>query len=382
LDTGSTSDIFCNRKLVTDIRLSSGSLKVHCNAGTKVVNNVATLRNYGTAWFNDDGIVNILSMSLVNTNFPVRYDSTTGDQLIVLKPDKDVIFAASSNGLYYHDTTNRAIVMVNTIKVTMEGFADREFERAKAARRALGFVGYPSPRDFKNMVRSTMIKNCTVIPSDIDNAHKLFGDGIATLRGKTVRNTQDAMIADCVAIPKEIMDLNKEVIMAADVMFVNGMLFVTTLSRKIKFSTIEYVPSRSEPNLIKSLLKIITLYKARGFQHNTALMDQKFEFLRLELLGHVVNLNTTTASKHVPDIERHIRLIKERARALRSTLPFKLIPDRMIIEMMAHVVLWLNAFQPANGVSTTYSPRTIMTGTALDFEKHCQIPFGAYAEVH
>jgi hypothetical protein len=178
------------------------------------------------------------------------------------------------------------------------------------------------------------------------------------------------------------MDLNTEVIMAADVMFVNGMPFVTTLSPKIKFSTLEYVPSWSEPNLIKSLLKIISLYKARGFQHNTALMDRKFECVRLELLGNGVNLNTTTASEHVPDIERHIRIIKEWARALRSTLPFKLIPGRMIIEMMAHVVLWLNAFPPASGVSTTYSPRTIMTGTALDFEKHCQLPFGAYSKVH
>jgi hypothetical protein len=95
-----------------------------------------------------------------------------------------------------------------------------------------------------------------------------------------------------------------------------------------------------------------------------------------------VNLNTTAASEHVPDIERHIRLIKERARAIRSTMPFKIIPGRMIIEMMAHVVLWLNASPPASGVSTTYSPRTIMTGTALDFTKHCQIAFGAYAEVH
>jgi hypothetical protein len=95
-----------------------------------------------------------------------------------------------------------------------------------------------------------------------------------------------------------------------------------------------------------------------------------------------VNLNTTAANEHVPDIERHIRLIKERDRAIQSTMPFKIIPGRMIIEMMAHVVLWLNAFPPASGVSTTYSPRTIMTGTVLDFTKHCQIPFGAYAEVH
>jgi hypothetical protein len=111
-------------------------------------------------------------------------------------------------------------------------------------------------------------------------------------------------------------------------------------------------------------------------------MDCKFECLRLELLSHGVNLNTTATSEHVPDIERQIRLIKERARALCSTLPFKNIPGRMIIEMLANVVLWINAFPPLSGVSKTFSPRTIMTDTALDFNKHFQIPFGAYAEVH
>jgi hypothetical protein len=252
-----------------------------------VVNHVTTLRNYGTVCFNEDGIANILSMSMVQKKFPVLYESTAGDKFVFSKPDKDVIFAASSSGLYYHDTTNRAVVMVNTIKGNMEGFTDREFDRAKLAHRTLGFAGYPSPRDFKNMVRSNMIKTCTATPADIDNAQISFGDDIVTLRGKTVRNNQDAMMANYVEIPKEIIDSNNEVIMAADVMLVNGMPFVTTLSRKIKFLTIEYVSSRSEPNLIKSLLNIISLYKACSSQPNTALMDREFECLPLELLGHV-----------------------------------------------------------------------------------------------
>jgi hypothetical protein len=65
-------------------------------------------------------------MSLVRKTFPVRYDSVAGDQFIVSKPDKDVIFAASRSGLYYHDTTNRAVVLVNTVKQNKEGFTERE----------------------------------------------------------------------------------------------------------------------------------------------------------------------------------------------------------------------------------------------------------------
>jgi hypothetical protein len=101
-----------------------------------------------------------------------------------------------------------------------------------------------------------------------------------------------------------------------------------------------------------------------------------------ELITHGINLNTMPASEHVPDVERQIIVLKERARSRRSTLPFKIIPGRMIIEMLANAVLWINAFPPSSGVSKTFSPRTIMTGTTLDFNKHCQIPFGAYAKVH
>jgi hypothetical protein len=166
------------------------------------------------------------------------------------------------------------------------------------------------------------------------------------------------------------------------VVFINGLPFVTTISRKIKLPTNEYVSSRSQPNLIKYLVKITSLYKTRGFIPKTAIMDREFECMCDDLLAHGVNLNTTAAREHIPDIERKNRVLQERARALRSTLPFKIIPGRMIIEMLAKVVLWINVFPPSSGISNTYSPRTIMTDNALDFNTHCYILCGAYAEVH
>jgi hypothetical protein len=66
----------------------------------------------------------------------------------------------------------------------------------------------------------------------------------------------------------------------------------------------------------------------------------------------------------------------------KRTFTCKAIPGRIIIELVYFAVFWFNAFPPTSGVSAFYSPRTIMTGTALDYAKHCKLPFGAYAEAH
>jgi hypothetical protein len=152
----------------------------------------------------------------------VHYDSDNGKQFIVVQPTKQVVFQQSATGLYYHDTTNRAVVMVNTVNGNREGFTNRAVRAAKQSRRALGMVGYPSERDFKNMVSSNMILNCPVKPEDISAANKIFGPNVASLKGKTVRATQDPVLTEYVQIPREIVDLNKKVTITADIMFVGG----------------------------------------------------------------------------------------------------------------------------------------------------------------
>jgi hypothetical protein len=156
LDNCSTTGIFCNKKLLTNIRPSNTTLKIHCNAGTKEVNQVGTLNNYGTVWYSDSAIANILSLSQVKHKFPIAYDSKNDNEFHVIKPDKHVVFKESEIGLYYHDTTNRAFIMLNanktaidTIKTNREGFTERDYKCAKQARKALALVGYPSPKDFK-----------------------------------------------------------------------------------------------------------------------------------------------------------------------------------------------------------------------------------------
>jgi hypothetical protein len=62
------------------------------------------------------------------------------------------------------------------------------------------------------------------------------------------------------------------------------------------------------------------------------MMDMEFEKLENMLPG--ITLNTTAAREHVREIERKIRVIKERARGTISVLPYKILQKLMIIELM------------------------------------------------
>jgi len=92
-------------------------------------------------------------------------------------------------------------------------------------------------------------------------------------------------------------------------------------------------------------------------------------------------LNLTSANEHEPYIERRIRVVKERTRAVRHSLPFASIPSKMLTHMVFFVVKHLNHFPVKGGVSTQSSPKTIMSGQNINYKQY-SLPFGTYCQVH
>ena len=109
-------------------------------------------------------------------------------------------------------------------------------------------------------------------------------------------------------------------------------------------------------------------------------MDQEFDLLIPDF--PVLNINPTATIKHVLEIERKIRFIKERARSIHIKTPFKRTPKIIIIELIKFIAMWINTFPVKSGVSTTVSPCTTMNHTVLDWHKQRKAEFGAYCEVH
>eukprot|EP00957_Ditylum_brightwellii_P173843 13234833-Ditylum_brightwellii.AAC.1 len=103
---------------------------------------------------------------------------------------------------------------------------------------------------------------------DVKNVELLFGTDFGSLKGKTTRKAPEPVISNYIDMPRELINLHKDVTIAADMVYINK---VTFLSNAI-------CP---------------------------------------------INLNTTSANEHVPDIKQQNWGIKKRVRGVKCTLPFK-----------------------------------------------------------
>ena len=140
-------------------------------------------------------------------------------------------------------------------------------------------------------------------------------------------------------------------------MFVSGIPFLVTLSDSIKYTTAEFIPTRTAGQLANSLMKVVYGYAHGGFVVNLMLMDQEFEKIKDVL--PLVEVNTTAARGHVPKIERHIRTIKERVRATTSRFLFNPVPRMVMIQTIYTICLWLNAVRSISGKDRGLSPEKL-----------------------
>jgi len=121
------------------------------------------------------------------------------------------------------------------------------------------------------------------------------------------------------------------------------------------------------------------MYRKRGFNITRIVGDQEFKCIEQEILPTPINI--ADSDDHVAEVERSIRTIKERIRCLVQGLPFKRMPKAMMRAAIENANKCLNQFPAENGVSTTLSPLTIMTGKPSPDYNDVKIEFGSYAQV-
>lgn len=385
LDSMSSVDLFSDRRLLHNIHTVEDGIRIICNAGTVLVTQMGTFKGYGKVWYHPGAIANILSLSNVQKVYRVTYDSAEGNQFVVHRDDgTSRVFKATDKGLYASEVegTRRGVALISTVKENSQSYTRREVKRAREARRLMAIIGRPTEKRMLEIVSKRLLPNCPVTGQDVVNARNIFGPDVGSLKGKTVRRPEQHVELKLMQIPNDIMERHREVVICFDVMFVNGVSFLVSISRAIKFCTAEALANRRGATLLVGLKRIKSTYSRRGFLVNRAAADNEFAVLENGLAEVGVVLNVVARDEHVPEIERHIRTLKERCRAIYNTLPFTRMPKRMVTELVYNATFWLHAFPVEDGLSDTISPRELITGIMVDAAKHCVLAFGAYVQTH
>jgi hypothetical protein len=328
-----------------------------------------------------------LSNVLDTGRYEVTFDSNSGFKTRNIKTGATTVFERDADGLFSAPLGPKPyknqVSLLTTVSENKKLYSKRQVERAETARKLYQVIGFPSLRDFKHVVQTNQIKNCPVNLEDIKICEKIFGPDIYAMKGKVTRKQPKAVINDYVEVPKGLIDAQKEVVLCVDIMFVDEVAFLVTVSKYIKYITVRFIEDRKSGTILEAVQHVFTTYNSAGFNIKEIHCDREFEHLEMDLESEFeVRVNLTTAQEHQPDIERALRNSKERYRAMYNLCPFKMWPKLMIIRGASVAVKWLNSFPPAGGLSAQYSPTAIILGRPIDYDTHCLISFGSFVQAY
>jgi hypothetical protein len=292
----------------------------------------------------------------------------------------------ADSGLYYsvmdEKDLDQGTTLINTVEDNKSKYTKHNYMQDVLARKIQATIGWLSMADFIQIVDNQLLPNRPITREDIVAAEHIFGPDVGAIKGKTVRMSPQKVRIPSVVVPNKILGWYCRITLCGNIMFVNRIPFFITISRNIKFGTVEMIMNRQQRTILGAVTQVCQLYRTRGFQVENILMDGEFECLCGDLAAIGVGVNTTANDEHVRDIKRYIQTVKEQTRGMYNTLPFQQLPTRLIIEMVYMSVFWLNCFPNRNGVTNILSPQAIITGMLIDYNDHCQLEFGTYVQTH
>jgi hypothetical protein len=206
--------------------------------------------------------------------------------------------------------------LINTVKENRVGYTERQFEQAKRAQELYHIVGTSTIESFKALIKMNAIKNCPVTTENVNNAKKIFGADMSSLRGKSTRRKSTPVREDAIEIPEELISQNRKIDLCIDIMYVNKCGFMTMIDQTIQFRSALPIENRTHEEYYRVLDMVLRLYNSAGFHIKTIHCDGEFCAMMYKVKDDLgVCMNFTNALDHVPEAERNNRTIKEQVQA-------------------------------------------------------------------
>ena len=153
-------------------------------------------------------------------------------------------------------------------------------------------------------------------------------------------------------------------------MYINGMPFLTTISKNIKYCTAMWVADHIVPTITSLVESILELYQQAGFQVMEVCADHKFRPVLQVLQDDGWSFMTSLANvqEHVPEAECNNCILKECIHTTYHGIPYKMLPRTIIFYMVMETAAMLNYFPTKCDCSNYFSLREILHHVKLNYK--------------
>ena len=399
LDSCSTDCVFKDPSIVSNIVKCApeDELEMRTNGGSVTYKHTGHFKYLPLkVYFNNKSIANILSLKHVMSipGAEIKMENGPNPSFLLNIKDKQIRFTGEGGGLFHcsisdlanptqithKNHTNNAEtpnLCFTTVRENEASYSKKDKEKARMARNLQRNLLWPSNEALIRHIESGQIKECNISKSDILRADDIYGPATASLHGKLCKPKQVKNTSSQLPLPENLPNDSMRIKLYIDIFYVDGIPFLHTKSKDVNYITIQHLADRKEQTLVMKLSYVSNLYLKRGFTITDVFSDNEFSELSIKQLFLPANMHICARGEHVPIIERSIRTVKERARAVYNDLPYGHIPTIMMISLMNRISSVLNAFQPKDS-TLQQSPLTLVEGRGPINYNDYPIPFGAY----
>jgi hypothetical protein len=381
LDNQSTVHIFKDVDLLTNIREIKRPMIINGIGGQIKVNKIGHLHPFGNVYFHPKAQANILSYGRVGKKYEIEYSH------------RDKLFTVHAPGytlpFHEHESLHKCNFhnfedyrsedcLISTVAENESKFSKREVRDAKQASQLTRRMAYPSDKDLIKLVTSGQINDSTVTVQDINRAATIYGPPLASLKGKTVAKVP--AIVKPINIPRTVFTNQ---VLHVDVMFVDNDPYLISIATPLGYTMCSHLSgSRGVKSIRHALLAQVNKYKSQNFRITTLLTDGEGAVLQLEpdLNAGGIIVNPAGPGQHVPVVERKIKTVKERVRAIVNSLPYTL-PESMMKWLIFYCISRLN-MHPSNTMMDSTCPRENFSGRKINAATDLRGEFGEYVQAH
>ena len=388
LDTGAQSCIFNNEELLHGVTTSNNNLRIY---GINKQNKPVVTNRYGyleglkdiPIYISTQVKRNILSFSQVGMKYDINFNKHYNE--FIINADNNVVYKFKLvNKLYINNYFNKNDVNLLTTEGNTSNFSKAEIVRAEQARIIQQRLSFESDQSIIQAIKLGSINNLPITTQDVVNAHKIFGPSIPSLKGKST-SKKSKSYAEILIDKGE----NKQIKLIIDLMYVNGDTYFISLSDSIDLTIIKFlstgdtITTKSKEDIGKALTEHVMLYKSEGFYINTVISDNEAVMKSITIIINSLGARHETGgvkSNSLAKLDRKIRLVKDRTRALLYSIPYTW-PNSIMKWPIEFAVRSINLIKHSHNPTDNRSPMEMFTGKKTDYNRDLRISFGQYVQI-